>query len=76
MTFHGIKVLATIPAIALGFIAAVITWKIQQFFIPKRDYYRKSVADIFSIKFFASLGTFICVSYLLYRLFVYGTIER
>jgi Sec-independent protein secretion pathway component TatC len=58
--------MAALPAVLGGLLVAIPIWKIQKYFISKRDYYRNSPAEIFDIKFIPTSAVFLFVAGIIY----------
>lgn len=61
-----ISIIAAIPAIIGGMLVAIPVWKIQKYFISRRDYYRKSPVEIFDTKYTPTLTMFLIVAGFIY----------
>lgn len=66
MILLSISVIAAIPTILGGLLVAIPTWKIQKYFISKRDYYRNAPVEIFDIKFIPASIAFLFVAGIIY----------
>lgn len=66
MILLNVSITAAIPAIIGGILAAIPTWKIQKYFISRRDYYRKSPVEIFDMKYTPTLTVFLVVAGFIY----------
>lgn len=66
MILLSISVIAAIPAILGGLLVAIPTWKIQKYFISKRDYYRNAPVEIFDTKFIPASIAFLFVAGIIY----------
>ena len=60
------SLIALIAAVVGGLIVAIPTWKVQKYFISRRDYYRKAPNEIFDVKYTAALTMFMIVGGIIY----------
>lgn len=66
MSLLNISFIAAIPAIIGGLIVSIPIWKIQKYFLSKRDYYRNSPNEIFGMKFYPVATIFLFVAGVIY----------
>jgi len=71
MMFH---ILAYSTSLIFSIIGAIIAWKISNFYIPKRDFYRKSSFEILYKKIFWTLS--IMISIFLITLAIFGYLQE
>ncbi|MBI1782956.1 MAG: hypothetical protein HYR66_16565 [Sphingobacteriales bacterium] len=66
MFLLSISIIAAIPAIIGGLLVAIPVWKIQKYFISRRDYYRQTPYEIFDTKFVSTSAVFLFVAGIIY----------